>query len=78
MARAQLNAHLERTGFVDAWRELHPDAKAYTWYAKKYALDAARVDYIVVSPDLVPRLKEATIEPRPRRNDHAAIAVELE
>jgi exodeoxyribonuclease-3 len=72
-----LNAHLERTGFVDAFRALHLEAKAYTWYAKKYPLDAARVDYIVVSPDLVPRLGAATIELRPKRNDHAAIAIEL-
>jgi exodeoxyribonuclease-3 len=75
--RAQLTAHLERTGFVDAWRSLHPGDKGYTWYAKKYSLDAARVDYILVSPDLVPRLHAATIEPRPKRNDHAAIAIEL-
>ncbi|MEO8554789.1 MAG: exodeoxyribonuclease III [Kofleriaceae bacterium] len=78
--RAELNAHLERTGFVDAYRHLHPEAKAYSWYAKKYALDAARVDYIVVSPDLVPRLRAATVEPRPARasgSDHAAIAIEL-
>jgi exodeoxyribonuclease-3 len=77
MVRAQLDAHLERSGFVDAWRELHPNEKGYTWYAKKYALDAARVDYIVVSPELRSRLRAATIEPRPKRNDHAAIAIEL-
>lgn len=79
--RAELNAHLARTGFVDAYRQLHPDDKAYTWYARKYALDAARVDYIVVSPDLVPRLREATVEGRPARDsgsDHAAIAIELQ
>jgi exodeoxyribonuclease-3 len=78
--RAELNAHLERTGFVDAYRHLHPEAKAYTWYAKKYALDAARVDYLVISPDLVPRLREATVEDRPARSsgsDHAAITIEL-
>jgi len=78
--RAELNAHLARTGFVDAYRHLHPEAKAYTWYAKKYALDAARVDYIVISPDLVPRLREASVEERPARgsgSDHAAIAIEL-
>lgn len=79
-ARAELNAHLARTGFVDAYRHLHPEERGYTWYARKVALDAARVDYVVVSPDLVPRLTAATIEPRPKRDagsDHAAIAIEL-
>ena len=79
-ARAELTAHLVRSGFVDVYRHLHPRDREYTWYAKKRALDAARVDYIVVSPDLVPRVTAATIEPRPTRgsgSDHAAIMMEL-
>ncbi len=78
MARAELNAHLERTGFIDAFRALHPEAREYTWYAKTYALDAARVDYFVVSPEV--QVTAARIEPRPKRgagSDHAAIAVEV-
>jgi exodeoxyribonuclease III len=78
--RRELAAHLARTSLVDIYRALHPEDRGYTWYAKKFSLDAARVDYVLVSPDLVPRITAATIEPRPRRDagsDHAAIAIEL-
>lgn len=81
-ARAQLNAHLERTGYVDAYRHRHPDGRAYSWFARSRSgrLDAARVDYIVVSPDLVSHLRDASIldEPELRpRSDHAPIAIDL-
>jgi exodeoxyribonuclease-3 len=76
-ARAELNAHLERLGFVDAFRHLHPDERAYTWFARKPVLDAARVDYLVLSPDLLPRLRAATILDRRPESDHAPVAVEL-
>ena len=40
-------------GFVDIWRERHPTERAYTWFNRRArGLDAARVDYILVSSEL--------------------------
>jgi exodeoxyribonuclease III len=77
-ARAELNALLERLELVDIWRHLHPGERAYTWFnPRARGLDAARVDYIVLSPDLVPRVRAASILERHPWSDHAPIALEL-
>jgi exodeoxyribonuclease-3 len=77
-ARAELDAHIERAGFVDVWRERHPDERAYTWFNRRARrLDAARVDYILVSDDLAPRVRSAEILDLFSSSDHAPVAVEL-
>jgi exodeoxyribonuclease-3 len=50
-ARRELNdVILPRLDVVDIWRERHPDARKYTWFNKSARrLDAARVDYALVS-----------------------------
>ncbi len=77
-ARAELNKRIEAERFVDIWRERNPEKRGYTWFNKRSrGLDAARVDYILVSDDLVPRVRDAEIlEPRPP-SDHAPITVEI-
>jgi exodeoxyribonuclease-3 len=79
-ARAALNAGLERANLVDIWRLRHPGDRGYTWYAPwaKTRLDAARVDYIVVSTDLVSRVQDTSILPRHPWSDHAPIALDLD
>jgi len=67
---------------VDVFRERHPDARAYTWFNRRSRrLDAARVDYVLVSRSLAPRVVAATIEDDPAlraHSDHAPVAIELE
>ena len=82
-ARAQLNDLLVRGGWVDAFREKHPTARAFTWFGKTRSgqLDAARVDYALVSSELWPRVHDASIlddRALRRRSDHAPISLELE
>jgi len=78
LARAELNAALTRHGFVDIWRDRHPDERAYTWFnPRARTLDAARVDYILVSSDLAPRVRSAEILPRSAWSDHAPVGLEL-
>lgn len=79
-ARAELAAHLERTGFVDIYRARHADDREYTWFRRGPALDAARVDFALVSPDLVSKVREVTIEPRRKAGlgtDHVSFALTL-
>jgi exodeoxyribonuclease III len=77
-ARAELNARIAEDGFVDIWRERNPETRAYTWFNKRSrGLDAARVDYILVSDDLVPRVRGAEILDLLPWSDHAPITVEI-
>ena len=78
-ARADLNARLISDGFVDVWRERHARERAYTWFNRRArGLDAARVDYILVSEDIVPRVRTADILDLLPVSDHAPTRVELE
>jgi exodeoxyribonuclease-3 len=77
-ARAELNARMTDVGFVDIWRELHPASRTYTWFNRRArGLDAARVDYVLVSDDLVPRIRAAEILARLPFSDHAPVAIDF-
>ncbi len=77
-ARAEFNARMAEAGFVDIWRERHPTERAYTWFNRRArALDAARVDYILVSSELARRIGAADILDLLPWSDHAPVVVEL-
>jgi exonuclease III len=77
-ARAELNARMTDEGFVDIWRERHPDERAYTWFNRRArGLDAARVDYVLVSEDIVPRVRSVEILDLLPWSDHAPVRLEL-
>ena len=76
-ARAELNARMDAEGFVDIWRERNPTELAYTWFNRRArGLDAARVDYILVSDDLAPRVRSAEILGLLPWSDHAPVVAE--
>lgn len=82
LARAQLNdTIMPALDLVDIFRVLHPDQRAYTWYSRTArTLDAARVDYALVSRELVGAVRAAEIGPRPERgavSDHASLWITL-
>ena len=77
-ARAELHERLHAEGFVDIWRTRHPGERAYTWFNRRArGLDAARVDYILVSENLVSRVDAADILDLLPCSDHAPIRVAL-
>lgn len=65
LARRHVNDTLiPALDLVDAFRELHPDARRYTWFnrlAPPGTLDAARVDYALISRRLLPHVRAAEI-----------------
>jgi exodeoxyribonuclease-3 len=80
-AREQFNETFMPTlDVVDVFRELHPDAKKYTWRNdRSRILDAARVDYALVSRSMLPRIVSADIDERREArfaSDHAPLCVE--
>ena len=80
-ARAELEAHLVTSGMVDVYRRLHPEERGYTWFnPRSRRLDAARVDYVLVSEELLPAVESAAIrmEASDREgSDHAPITVTI-
>jgi len=74
---------LARCGWIDAFRHLRPDARAYTWYSPS-GDNGFRLDQAFVNRALLARLKEARYAwgggaRRPPRalSDHAALLVDL-
>jgi exodeoxyribonuclease III len=78
-ARAELVTQIAQAGFVDIWRQCHPSERAYTWFNRRArGLDAARVDYIFVSQDIVPRITRADIPELLPSSDRAPVLVEMD
>lgn len=69
-------------GFIDTFRYLHPNAAHhYTWWRQFGGARARnigwRIDYILISASLLPRLRSATILSEVCGSDHCPVAVEL-
>jgi exodeoxyribonuclease-3 len=82
LARAAFNdVFIPSLDLVDAFRELHPAARKYTWFNPRARhLDAARVDFILISRALLDRLEEADIDESPEArlgSDHAPVCIVL-
>lgn len=77
-ARAELNARILDEGFVDVWRARHPTERRYTWFNRRArGLDAARVDFVLVSSDLASRIRAAEILDLLPWSDHAPVVVDV-
>jgi exodeoxyribonuclease-3 len=72
-------ARLVKQGWTDALRATHPDERIYTFWhymRKRYERDAGlRLDHLLLSPSLAPRLKSAGVDKavraKPGASDHA-------
>ena len=78
-------AKLLKQGWTDSLRELNPDKRIYTfWHYWRNSLgrDAGlRIDHLLLSPALAPRLKDAGVDravrARPHPSDHAPVWITL-
>jgi exodeoxyribonuclease-3 len=75
-------SQLLAAGFVDSFRHLHPDrSNAYSWWSYRANARANnigwRIDYVGVSPRLVPRLRSAAILESVTGSDHCPVSIEL-
>jgi len=72
---------VEKKGYVDTFRHLHPTEIKYSWWdMKTFARDRNvgwRLDYFFISPDLLPRLKSAKILDNMLGSDHCPVWLEL-
>lgn len=78
-------AKLIKQGWTDALRELHPDERIYTFWhymRRRWERDAGlRLDHLLLSPTLAPRLVRAGVDRAVRgaegASDHAPTWIEL-
>ncbi len=69
-------------GFVDTFRRLHPKTTgAYSWWSYRFNARKNnagwRIDYFIVSDDLVPALESADIFSEVLGSDHCPVGLEL-
>lgn len=80
--RAWMDKWLE-AGMTDTFRHLHPDTTgAYSWWSQRFPSvrlqnKGWRIDYISISPALLPVLQSAAIFPEVKQSDHCPIFAEL-
>jgi exodeoxyribonuclease-3 len=81
----QAYAGLLAQGWTDALRALHPGERIYTfwdYFRNAYGRDAGlRIDHLLLSPTLAPRLRAAAVDRKARgwekASDHAPVWIEL-
>lgn len=71
-----------RAGFIDTFRHLNPDTVgAYTWWnlvsRSRERNVGWRIDYVVMSEALAPRLQAAAIHPDVLGSDHCPVSIDL-
>ena len=78
--RAGFTAYTDN-GFIDTLREFHEGNGYYTWwshYANARERNVGwRIDYVLISQDLKPLLKRASIHPEVYGSDHCPVSIAL-
>ena len=81
MERAWMDK-FEAAGFVDTFRHLHPKEVQYCYWSQRTNARARnvgwRIDYIYISKNLLPHLKQSFILDKVMGSDHCPIGIELE
>ena len=79
--REAFTALLER-GWVDTFRHLHPNKVGYSWWSQRFGVREKnigwRIDHMLASEDLMPRVRDAWIRPHIRGSDHCPIGIDLD
>ncbi len=79
--REWMSAFLNK-GFVDTFRYLNTEPNHYSWWSYRANARANnkgwRIDYHMISKNLLPKLKAAYIQPDAYQSDHCPIFVELD
>ena len=75
--RAWLTQLFDEVGWVDIFRQIHPELEAYTWWSNRgqaWAKDVGwRIDYQIATPVIARRAHAASIYKTQRFSDHAPL-----
>ena len=73
---------LIQAGFIDTFREFEPGGGHYTWWSPMMNARARnvgwRIDYVLISAALRPRLQRAFIQSQILGSDHCPVGIELQ
>jgi exodeoxyribonuclease III len=80
--RAGFDAMVQN-GFVDSFRHLHPnEPDGYTWWSHfgnaRERNVGWRIDYVMVSPELLPLVKSARIHAEVFGSDHCPVSIDIQ
>jgi exodeoxyribonuclease-3 len=68
--------------FIDSYREFNQEGGNYTWWSFRFNARAKnlgwRIDYLLVSPTLLPKLKDAQILPEVVHSDHCPVLLDAD
>ena len=80
--RAWFDRVVNEAGWVDAFRVVNAAPKQFTWWAgwrQAYERNLGwRIDYQLITPDLAPAVRAATIERDERFSDHAPVTIDYD
>lgn len=80
--RAWLDKLFDKVGYVDAFRMVNESPDQYTWWSNRgRAWDnnvGWRIDYQIITPDLVKKIKGASIYKDQRFSDHAPLIMDYD
>ena len=78
-ARKVIQSFIDNEEYIDSYRHLHPDSKAYT-YRKVSGELRGRLDYGLISPSLIQYLKEVTHTHHHCSDvsDHASVSLKID
>ncbi len=75
-------SELLANGFVDTWREMHPEKQEYTWWSLRTKARERnvgwRIDYFIVSLELMARLRNVEILSDIYGSDHCPVLLEID
>lgn len=73
--------NLINSGFVDTFRQKYPTKVAYSWWSYRFNARAKnigwRIDYFLVSPEIVKNVTEAFILPDVVGSDHCPVGINI-
>jgi exodeoxyribonuclease III len=77
----ELYARCLARGYVDTFRALHPAKQRYSWWSNRIGVRERnigwRIDHVLVSSDLIARVRRAFIWDEVRGSDHCPVGIEL-
>ena len=75
-----IDRYLEH-GFIDAYRDLHPDEESYTWWTYRFSARQKnigwRLDYFLVTKGIMERTKDVIIHSEIMGSDHCPVTIIL-
>ncbi|MDA3944103.1 MAG: exodeoxyribonuclease III [Bacteroidetes bacterium] len=78
--REWMSQFLDR-GYIDTFRQLNKEPHHYSWWSYRANARANnkgwRIDYHMISENLLPRLRAARILPEAKHSDHCPVVVEI-